>query len=278
MHQIGKKVVYKRRRKSMEAPARKDGFQLIHGDSNDMSLIRDGEAALVLTDPPYFPRDVEELLFLRRKTQQKPEMIWNRLVEFAETIRNVFKEMTRVSGQTGIIAIETKDIRYGNYLLPLAALHERLAMDAGLWLRTKILIDPANRNPQHAPRFQTAPEVGSFRTFDCSQVLIFGAKDFITRTGRALETTLPPISELMDPRWRVAVAGKNRTHPHQSPPEMIRRLIMLFTTPGELVVDPFAGSAQTLRMASELGRRAIGYEIDEGQIKLVRSDAKQALT
>ena len=257
----------------MEAPARKDGFQLIHGDSNNMSLIRDSEAAFVLTDPPYFPRDVEELLFLRRKTQQNPEMIWNRVVEFAETIRNVFKEMARVAGQTGIIAIETKDIRYGNYLLPLAGLHERLAMEAGLWLRTKILIDPANRNPQHAPIFQTAPEVGSFRTFDCSQVLIFGAKDFITRTGRALETTLPPITELMDPRWRVAVAGKNRTHPHQSPPEMIRRLIMLFTTPGELVVDPFAGSAQTLRMASELGRRAIGYEIDEGQIKLNRNQA-----
>ena len=82
----------------------------------------------------------------------------------------------------------------------------------------------------------------------------------------------------MDPRWRVAVAGKNRTHPHQSPPEMIRRLIMLFTTPGELVVDPFAGSAQTLRMASELGRRAIGYEIDEGQIKLNQNDGREALT
>ena len=37
----------------------------------------------------------------------------------------------------------------------------------------------------------------------------------------------------------------------------------MYSTKGELVVDPFAGSATILEVAVEMKRRAIGYEIDE---------------
>jgi DNA modification methylase len=40
-------------------------------------------------------------------------------------------------------------------------------------------------------------------------------------------------------------------------------LIALFSCPGDLVVDPFAGHGTTLRVALTMGRRAIGYEIDQ---------------
>ena len=52
-------------------------------------------------------------------------------------------------------------------------------------------------------------------------------------------------------------------HPTQKPESLMRELVRLFTDPGELILDPFIGSGTTLRAAKDLGRRAIGIEIEE---------------
>jgi DNA modification methylase len=59
--------------------------------------------------------------------------------------------------------------------------------------------------------------------------------------------------------WRVR-PEHDRTHPAPFPVELARRCIRLSTWPGELVVDPFAGSGATLVAAQQLGRAAIGIE------------------
>jgi site-specific DNA-methyltransferase (adenine-specific) len=56
--------------------------------------------------------------------------------------------------------------------------------------------------------------------------------------------------------------GRRQLHPTQKPIALMRALIEDFSAPGELVVDPFAGSGSTLVAALELGRRALGWEID----------------
>lgn len=52
-----------------------------------------------------------------------------------------------------------------------------------------------------------------------------------------------------------------RIHPTQKSIHVIKRLIELFTDPGDVVIDPCAGSAVVLRAAAMLGRRAYGFEI-----------------
>lgn len=52
-------------------------------------------------------------------------------------------------------------------------------------------------------------------------------------------------------------------HPTQKPVEVISPLIRASSLIGDMVIDPFMGSGTTLRAAKDLGRKAIGIEIEE---------------
>ena len=47
------------------------------------------------------------------------------------------------------------------------------------------------------------------------------------------------------------------------PYEMVERIIKLFSKPGDVVLDPFGGSAIVMRVAADLGRKAIIVEINK---------------
>lgn len=51
-------------------------------------------------------------------------------------------------------------------------------------------------------------------------------------------------------------------HPCQKSIKLLKKLIELFTDPGEVVIDPCAGSGSTLVAAAQTGRSAYGFEID----------------
>lgn len=50
-------------------------------------------------------------------------------------------------------------------------------------------------------------------------------------------------------------------HPNEKPLGLMKRLIQC--CPQGVLADPFAGSGTTLRAAKDLGRRAIGVELEE---------------
>ena len=52
-------------------------------------------------------------------------------------------------------------------------------------------------------------------------------------------------------------------HPTGKPLEMLLSFVERFTDPGDLILDPYAGSGTTLVAAKLLGRRAIGVELEE---------------
>jgi hypothetical protein len=60
--------------------------------------------------------------------------------------------------------------------------------------------------------------------------------------------------------WDVGGARKNG-HEAPFPDEIPRRLIRMFSFPGDTVLDPFAGRGTTARVALAQGRNAVGYEI-----------------
>jgi site-specific DNA-methyltransferase (adenine-specific) len=52
-------------------------------------------------------------------------------------------------------------------------------------------------------------------------------------------------------------------HPGYTPYPIMLRCIDLLTQPGQTIIDPFAGTGTALRAAKDLGRTAIGIELDE---------------
>ena len=70
-----------------------------------------------------------------------------------------------------------------------------------------------------------------------------------------------------------------KIHPTQKPIKVLENLIELFTDPGEVVIDPVAGSGTTLIAAHNLGRKAYGFEIKKNfykdALKLITDNKKK---
>lgn len=67
--------------------------------------------------------------------------------------------------------------------------------------------------------------------------------------------------------WKMLPASIDG-HPCAMPLSMAERLIAMFSDPGDLVLDPYAGSGTTLVAARLLGRRAVGIERDRNYCDL----------
>lgn len=64
-------------------------------------------------------------------------------------------------------------------------------------------------------------------------------------------------------------SSKERTpHPAQFPQALIKRVILASSKPGDLILDPFAGSGTTAVVASRLGRRCIGIDLREDYLDI----------
>jgi DNA modification methylase len=65
--------------------------------------------------------------------------------------------------------------------------------------------------------------------------------------------------------------NKEKTdHPCQIPEEVIKRIILTTATEGQVIIDPFAGSGTTNKVAYELGYDSYGYEIDPKYYEIMK--------
>jgi len=67
-------------------------------------------------------------------------------------------------------------------------------------------------------------------------------------------------------------------HPTQKPEGLIERMVLASSKPGDLVVDPFAGSGTTLRVCQQLERRCLGIELNPEYIEMMRGRLEKPFT
>ena len=89
-----------------------------------------------------------------------------------------------------------------------------------------------------------------------------------------------------DPRGRVPddvwefprVCGtfheRKKWHPNQHPKDLLRRMVLFSTKPGDLVVDLFAGTGNMLEVCKELDRDCIGIELSKYYCEKIREILK----
>ena len=67
------------------------------------------------------------------------------------------------------------------------------------------------------------------------------------------------------------VSKKENPHPCPIPYALAERIILITTKPGDLVIDPFAGSGTVLLAAKNNGRQYLGFEIDKTYFDYMQS-------
>lgn len=66
------------------------------------------------------------------------------------------------------------------------------------------------------------------------------------------------------------LSGEAGLHPTQKPVKLMQALIELTTLPGQIVLDPFAGSGTTVIAAVKTGRVGVGHEADKEYYEIAR--------
>ncbi|MCS7032861.1 MAG: site-specific DNA-methyltransferase [Phycisphaerae bacterium] len=125
-------------------------------------------------------------------------------------------------------------------------------------------------------------------TFNIEQIRVPSARQLVYNDKRANpKGRLPDDTWILRPQdaagcfrpeedvWyvpRVCGTFKERAgwHGCQMPEALLGRIILACSNPGQIVLDPFAGSGTTLAVARKLGRRYIGFELSPNYAAAIR--------
>ena len=249
---------------------------IIHRNSEDMHEIADGQVELICTSPPYWGHESEEDLLQPRKEQNDYARVSGELRKYAETLKPIYHEMIRILHPKGALIFQIKDLRYGAYSIPLSDWHSELLHELGLRLLGKILWIPKVLNPQRRPGFLRKPKRKNWRPLDPEQFFIFSNEQGlqeprIPENWQDEIVSEAPLKEWVEPLWKTPRGRWKNNHPHAAPKPPVKRLILLLSEPGDLVVDPFSGGGNMLKQAQDLGRKIAGYEINQNRVSVANS-------
>jgi site-specific DNA-methyltransferase (cytosine-N4-specific) len=70
--------------------------------------------------------------------------------------------------------------------------------------------------------------------------------------------------------WSIATQPYAGAHFATMPEKLVERCVLAGSRPGDLVFDPFVGSGTVARVATSLGRRAVGCDLNPAYLRLAQ--------
>ncbi len=260
---------------------------VFYKNAQAMDEVPDEAVDLIVTSPPYFNVKNYALDGFQRNSHSAKRSgqlgDLHYYPEFISELLVVWRECERVLKPNGKLVINSP-------LMPMKKSEYRTHYNRHIF--------DLNADIQHSILYQNSTDLYLYDVFiwdrsNSSKRLMFGSypyprnfyaqntSEFITvyvKDGRPQNDVPPHYKELSrlsqdewveytKQVWRIPIPGKDDLafgeHSAIMPEEIAYRCVRLFSYVGDTVLDPFAGSGTTLKVAKQNGRNFIGYEIME---------------
>jgi DNA modification methylase len=238
-----------------------------------MRELDDGSVALTVTSPPYWNAidyDIHATDKQQHYRTRKYAQGYADYEDYLDWLERIFMEVLRVTRPGGFcaIVIGTVLLNGRHYPVPFDLI-ARLSR-AGWEFHQDIVWHKCTAGVKRAGVTIQKPYPGYYYPNIMTEyILIFRKPGFPIYREHSVEEkkkSAYPINRLftMDIAnnvWHIApVPPDVIDHPCPFPEEIPDRLIRLYSYVDDVVLDPFAGSGQTLKVARQLDRRYVGYE------------------
>jgi site-specific DNA-methyltransferase (adenine-specific) len=223
-------------------------------DARHMDEIETGSVTLVISSPPYNV----DLEYEKGKTFD----------EWLSTMRDVLKECNRVMMDGGRACINVASTGRNPYV-PLYKHVIDITVGLGWWMRATFIWLKGVAG--------TSTAWGSYKS--ATNPIIRDNHEFILAFSKGKESIPPGDSgitgdefmEFTKAEWHFSPASASSIgHPAPFPDELPRRCILLYSNTGDTVLDPFLGSGTTYKVARLLGRKPIGYEMNDKYANIIK--------
>lgn len=227
-----------------------------------LKKIPDNSIDLIFADPPYNLQLNGELY---RPNQTKVDAVndaWDKFEskeEYDKFTTLWLKECHRVlknSGSIWVIGTYHNIFRVGTIL-----------QNIGFWILNDIIWIKTNPMPNFkGTRFNNAHEtlIWATKSKESNYTFHYHSMKVMNDDLQMRSDWLIPICQGEE---RIKVNGQ-KAHSTQKPAELLFRILLSTSNPGDIVLDPFSGSGTTAAVAKRLGRNFIAFDREEFYIKI----------
>lgn len=260
-------------------------------DARDMVEVEDNSVQLIVTSPPYW--NVKDYSLDGRQQYRHSKKREGQIgdisdyKEYIKAMTPVWKECERILKPNGKLCVNAPlmpilkrmfNSHYNRHIVNINSdIEHDILNSTGLYLYDLFIWN--RTNPSKKLMFGSYPYPPNFYAQNTIEFITIFVKD--GEPQNHLSEEIKYQSKLSQEEWvkftkqiwDIPIPGRNDLafgkHSAIMPKEIVYRLVKLFSFVGDIVLDPFAGSGTTLKVAKDLDRNYIGYEIISSYEKII---------